>query len=115
MFRKNRSFSQIFQHVGVACIGQCLTKCKRFGVRRLIFAPAKFFLFLVGRYSANFAPPRPRKSFAGWLLVCGGGAKLPEFRPGGGAKLSPGGALFVTHFEVPHRCAEFSGVGFALL
>jgi hypothetical protein len=28
-------------------------------------------------------------------LVNGSGAKLSEFRPGGGAKLSPGGAILV--------------------
>jgi hypothetical protein len=54
-----------------------------------------FFLFLVGRNSANFAPRGERKLFAGWRLARGGGAKLSEFRPGGGAKLFPGGAKFV--------------------
>jgi hypothetical protein len=29
-----------------------------------VFAPLLFFLFHVGRNSENFAPPRPRKSFA---------------------------------------------------
>jgi hypothetical protein len=54
-----------------------------------------FFLFLVGRNSANLGPACPRKSFAGSWLACGGGAKLTEFRPGGGAKLHPGEAKFV--------------------
>jgi hypothetical protein len=65
---------------------------ERVGESVLIFASAKFFLFLVGRYSANFASPRPRKSFAGWRLVCGGGAKLSEFRLGGVTKIVPGEA-----------------------
>jgi hypothetical protein len=55
-----------------------------------------FFLFLVERNSANFAPLSPRKSFVAHRLVRGGGAKLTEFRSGGGAKLSPGGAKFVS-------------------
>jgi hypothetical protein len=40
--------------------------------RRLIFAPLIFFLFFVGRYSANFAPRACCKSFAGCWLVHGG-------------------------------------------
>jgi hypothetical protein len=65
----------------------------------------KFFLFLVERNSANFTPPRPRKSLADDWLVSGSGAKLPEFRSGGGAKLFPGGAKFAA---VSH---QFSAVG----
>jgi hypothetical protein len=62
----------------------------------MIFASAKFFLFLVDRNSADFGPARPRKSFVAHQFVSGSGAKLSEFRPGGGAKLKlpPGGALF---------------------
>ena len=57
------------------------------------FCPSEIFFFvLVGRYSANFAPARPRKSFAARRLGHGSEAKLTEFRPGGGAKLSAGGA-----------------------
>jgi hypothetical protein len=65
----------------------------------LIFASLNIFLFSVGRNSTNFAPPRPRKSFTAYRLVRGSGAKLTEFRPGRGAKLLPGGAKFVRHFE----------------
>jgi hypothetical protein len=54
-----------------------------------------FFLFLVVRNSASFAPPCPRKMFADWWLECGSGAKLSEFRPGGGAKLPRVGAKLV--------------------
>jgi hypothetical protein len=54
-----------------------------------------FFFFLVVRNSANFAPARPRKSFAGCRFVRLGGAKLTEFRPGGGAKSPLGSAKFV--------------------
>jgi hypothetical protein len=61
----------------------------------LNFAAPNFFLFLVGRNSSNFAPARSRKLFAGWRMGCRGGAKLSEFRSGGGAKLSSGGAKFV--------------------
>src|SRR5687768_12557969 len=64
------------------------------------FSPQQnFFFFLVGRNSAGFAPARSRKSFPGSELARGGGAKLTEFRPGGGTKLSSGGAKFVRHFE----------------
>jgi hypothetical protein len=59
----------------------------------LIFAPAKFFLFLVRRNSANSASPRPRKSFAGCTFVRGSGAKLSEFRLGGVTKTPRGEAL----------------------
>jgi hypothetical protein len=51
-----------------------------------------FFFFHVVQNSTNFAPPCPRKSFVTHWLGRGGGAKLSEFRTGGGAKLSPGGA-----------------------
>jgi hypothetical protein len=68
--------------------------------RRLIFASTIFFFFLVGRNSPSFAPPCPRKSFVARQFVCRGGAKLPEFRPGGRAKLPPGGAKFVRRFAV---------------
>jgi hypothetical protein len=71
----------------------------RFRDSLLIFAPLNFFFFVVGRYSAGFAPPGRCKSFAGCKFVSGGGAKLPEFRPGGAAKFFPGGAKFVRHFE----------------
>ena len=56
------------------------------------FRLGKFFSFLVRRNSGNFAPARPRKSFAARRLGHGSEAKLTEFRPGGGAKLSAGGA-----------------------
>src|SRR5688572_29283945 len=72
----------------------------------LILAPLMFFLFFVGRNSVNFAPPCPRKSLAGWWFVCGSGAKLIEFRPGGGAKLSLGGAKFVDRFAAPHQMSK---------
>ena len=67
----------------------------RSGSGRRFLHPRNFFLFLVERNSANFAPRRPRKSFADDWLASGSGAKLPEFRSGGGAKLklSPGGAF----------------------
>jgi hypothetical protein len=84
------------------------------------FCPTEiFFFFLVGRNSVNFAPARPRKSFAARRLVRGGGAKLPRFRPGGGAKSSPGGALFVGPEErqahTMIRCAKLSPPIFAHL
>ena len=84
-----------------------------FGVRLLIFASLNFFFFLVRRNSANFASARLRKSFAGCRLVCGGEAKLSEFRLGGCAKFSPGEALFVWHIEDRISCAKLFGVGIA--
>ena len=45
-----------------------------------------FFFFLVGRNSASFAPPARCKSFEHSQMECGSGAKLTEFRPGGGTK-----------------------------
>ena len=60
-----------------------------------IFAPAKFFLFLVGRYSVRFAPPRGRKSLGGREFAGGSGAILAEYRPGGGTLCEAPGALFV--------------------
>jgi hypothetical protein len=62
----------------------------------LFFAPRLFFFLLLGGLISPNAPPRgARKSFADGKFVRGGGAKLCEFRPGGGAKLSPCGAKFV--------------------
>ncbi len=70
----------------------------------MVFAPAKFFLFLVGRNSANFAPRGARKLFAAQRLGCGSGAKWPEFRPEGGAKLSLGEALFDGTLGLARSC-----------
>jgi hypothetical protein len=53
-----------------------------------------FFFFVVGRNSVSFAPRAGCKSFVALWLAHRGGAKLAEFRPGGGAKLFPAGALF---------------------
>jgi hypothetical protein len=63
----------------------------------------------------SFAPPCPRKSFADCKFVSEGGAKWSEFRPGGGAKLSPGGAKFVSRAisDCGFRIADCVGVGFA--
>jgi hypothetical protein len=61
-----------------------------------LFLPQQiFFFFQVGRYSANFASRAGSKSLAAQRFVCAGGAKLSEFRPGGGAKSFLGRALFV--------------------
>jgi hypothetical protein len=62
----------------------------------------------VERNSANFAPLCPRKLFVAHRLARGGGAKLSEFRPGGGAKLFPGGAKFVARTE------RSRAIGFAI-
>jgi hypothetical protein len=72
----------------------------------LIFASLNFFLFFVRRNSANFASARLRKSFAAHWLACGSEAKLSEFRLGGVAKLSPGGAKFVRNFEAPPQMSK---------
>jgi hypothetical protein len=72
-----------------------------------------FFLFLVGRNSVSFAPACPRKSFVARRLLRWGGAKLSEFRPGGGAKLSPGGAKLVRNFAA--RASDVQNISLLLL
>src|SRR5688572_8801484 len=59
------------------------------------FSPQRnFFFFLVRRNSANFASRACCKSFAGWRLESGSGAKLSEFRLGVVTKSPRGEALF---------------------
>ena len=59
---------------------------------RANFAPLTFFLFLVGRYSVDFAPPCRHKLSRRLGFVRGGGAIFAGFRPGGGTLFVPGGA-----------------------
>jgi hypothetical protein len=93
--------------------GRCRSEDSRWSIvvncwRKAIgFCPTEIiFLFLVGRYSDNFAPPCCCKSFVTRWLARGGGAKFPEFRPGGGAKPFLGGAKFVRHFEAPPQLSK---------
>jgi hypothetical protein len=51
----------------------------------LDIAPLIFFLFFVGRYAVNNAPPRVGKSLCGLGLLDGVGAIWAAKRPGGGA------------------------------
>jgi hypothetical protein len=86
-----------------------------FDARHFDFRLSEFFLFFVRRNVANFAPARECKSFAGFWLACGGGAKLSEFLPGVGQNPLRLGRYSSDTSRLAHRCAKFSAMGFAQL
>jgi hypothetical protein len=77
---------------------------------RLGFVRAEIFSFFsVGRYSANFAPPRVSKLLAHRELQRRCGAILSGFRPGGWTLFTQGGALLVqTYVAVSYQLLAVS-------
>jgi hypothetical protein len=64
-------------------------------VQRRVLSGPKLFLFLVGRYSVSFGPPRGCKLLAGRGFGGRGGPIFAGFRPGGGPLFTRSGTLFV--------------------
>ena len=101
---KNLSKSQ---SVATGCEDSLPAGCSQSGSQ--IAASGKFDRVL------SFAPGARCKSFLAHGLSCGGGAKSSGFRPGGGAKRSPGGAKLVRHFKVPRQLSKAPPPAFAHL
>jgi hypothetical protein len=93
----------------VQSLGKALSYWPNRG-RSIGFCPrGNFFFFSVGRYSANFAPPRVSKLLAHRELQRRCGAILSGFRPGGWTLFTQGGALLVqTYVAVSYQLLAVS-------